>query len=218
MPRYVCIDIEATSIDGAAEYLEPVSAPANYKDADKIKAYMAEAQRAALDKCALDPDLARIVAIGISIPEMDEPVIITAKDEAQERELLRRTWEAIGTRTIIGYNVLGYDLLVLLRRSLYLGVPALPIQVDKYRHPQVIDLIQVTSFNGAIKFRGLKFYAKRLGLKINDAIQGKDIPALVAAGKWDEVNAHVKSDVELTVALARELGVIPKPVQAVGAF
>jgi hypothetical protein len=208
MQRHVVIDIEATGIADAAEFLEPVAAPSNYRDPEKIAAYIAEANLAAVGKCALDPDLARIVAIGIVVPEAGTSVVLTAKDEEQERNLLAATWAALRGHVTVGYNVLGYDLPVLLRRSLYLGVPAPAIQIDKYRHPTVIDLMQVLSFNGAIKFRGLKFYTKRFGIPVSDTITGAEIPKLVEAGQWDQVIAHVTADVEATVALARKLGVI----------
>lgn len=211
-PRYRIVDIEAASIDGAADFLEPVSAPANYKDPAKIADYIAEAQQAALSKCALDPDLARIVAVGIADPLDGGVQVITARTEAEERALLTLTWQALaGQTTIVGYNILGYDLPVLLRRSLYLGVQAPAIQIDKYRHPSVIDLMQLLSFNGAIKFRGLKFYAKRFGLPCEDTVSGADIPALVAAGDFAKVESHVTSDVRLTLALAARLGVVKVP-------
>ncbi|MPZ20110.1 MAG: hypothetical protein GEV06_19665 [Luteitalea sp.] len=208
-PRYRVLDIEATGIDSAAEFMEPIEAPSNYKDPAKIAAYIAEAQQAALGKCALDPDLARVVAVGIADPETGKVGVITADSEAQERTMLAEVWRQVqGQTSIVGYNILGYDLPVLLRRSLYLGVPAPAIQIDKYRHPSVIDLMQLLSFNGAIKFRGLKFYAKRFGIPLDDAISGADVPALIAAGKWAEVCAHVRSDVEVTLALARRMGVL----------
>ena len=37
---------------------------------------------------------------------------------------------------------------------------------------------------------------------------GAIVPALVAAGEWEKVVAHVTSDLHLTVALARRLGIV----------
>jgi hypothetical protein len=208
-PRYRIVDIEATGIDDAAEFMEPVEAPSNYKDQAKIDAYKEEARKAQLTKCALDPDLARVVAVGMADPATGIVQVESVRDERDEAEMLDRVWKGLaGHTTIVGYNVLGYDLPVLLRRSLYLGVPAPSIQIDKYRHPSVIDLMQLLSFNGAIKFRGLKFYAKRFGIPCDDAVSGADIPALVAAGAWAMVETHVESDVRLTMALAARMGVV----------
>ena len=58
----------------------------------------------------------------------------------------------------------------------------------------------------------LTAFCRRFGIPVTDEIAGKDIPAMVAAGEWDKVVSHVTSDVELTVALARRIGVVqPQP-------
>ena len=206
---HLVIDIEAASIADAEQYLEPASAPANYKDEAKIAAYIAEANQQALSKCALDPDLARIVALGMCDPQTGVVDVLTANSEASEGVLLTTLWERLrGQVTVIGYNVTGYDLPVLMRRSLYLGVTAPQIQIDKYRHPTVIDLMQVLSYNGAMKYRGLAFYLKRFGIPHTDTTTGADIGALVSTGDWAAIEAHCRADVEATVALARRIGVI----------
>ena len=56
--------------------------------------------------------------------------------------------------------------------------------------------------------RRLKSYARRYGLTVDDAVDGKEIPALVEAGDWDAVRSHIESDVRLTVELAQRLGVM----------
>ena len=206
---HLVIDIEAVGIEDAAAYLEPVSAPSNYKDEAKIAAYIAEAQQQALSKCALDPDLARIVALGMSDPQTGAVDVLTANSDLEEASLLTALWSGLrGQVTVIGYNVIGYDLPVLMRRSLYLGVKAPSIQIDKYRHPTVIDLMQVLSYNGAMKYRGLAFYLKRVGIPHDDTVTGADIGRLVAEGNWPAVEAHCLNDVTATTALARWMGVI----------
>ena len=42
------------------------SAPSNYKDEDKIAAYIAEKQAESLKTAALDPDYGKIIAIAFS--------------------------------------------------------------------------------------------------------------------------------------------------------
>jgi hypothetical protein len=38
----IVLDIETVGLPDAASYMEPVTAPANYKDPEKIAAYVAE--------------------------------------------------------------------------------------------------------------------------------------------------------------------------------
>lgn len=208
----IVLDLETVAIDGAAALAEPVSAPANYKDPEKIAAYIAEAQRAQLDKAALYPWTARIVALGYVDTDGDE-TIVCCQDEAQEAAALAAFWPATWnsderfTRPIIGFNHRAFDLPVLLARSLLLGVKAPLLNLDRYRTPHT-DLMEKLTWFGAIPARSLTWYAKRFGLGVADTVKGSDIARLVADGQWDAVTAHCRSDVRLTRALAERLGVI----------
>lgn len=214
-------DCEAVAIDGAAEYLEPSSAPAHYKDEAKIAAYCEQAQREQLAKAALDIDLARIVALGVLSDNAAEPVVNCARDERDERSILVWFWSIVTPGpvrpTLIGFNCIGYDLPLLLRRSLYLGVSAPRLPINKYRHDGIVDLMLSLSFDGAQKYRGLTFYRKRFGLVgiPADEMTGKDIAGLYAARNWVGIEAHCWADVLTTAALARRIGVLASVAEVV---
>src|SRR5687767_7784147 len=119
----IVFDCEAVAIDGASTYLEPVEAPANYKDPLKIAAYQEEERAKQLGRCALDPDLARIVALGTYCGGVETVRVLLT--ESQEAHALLDFWEQVRPYPfprLIGYNVIGYDLPLMMRRSLYLGV------------------------------------------------------------------------------------------------
>ena len=208
----IVLDVEAVAIDGAGDYLEPVEAPANYKDPAKIEAYKLEKQAELLSRAALDPDLARICALGTEQNGVEQVQIIT--NEGEEREAIEAFWDRVRpypwTR-LVGFNICGYDLPLLMRRSLYLGVKWPAVSIGRYKHPDVDDLMLALSFDGALKFRGLPFYAKRMGLSVEDTHTGADVAALMAAGDTAAVAAHCLSDLRLTRALAERLGVL-KPL------
>lgn len=209
-PPFV-FDIETAAIRGAREYLETPTAPANYKDADKIAAYIEEKQAEQVNKAALDPDLTRIVCLGLQRDEDAAPVTMIAKDEDGERELLRAFWDHVGTpaATLIGFGILTYDVRVLLRRSLYLGVKPAHLAIDKYRHPGIVDLMDELSFHGAEKYHSLNFYIRRFGLgPFEDDITGDGIGLSVAVGDWDTVARHCRIDVQKETALAKRIGVL----------
>jgi uncharacterized protein YprB with RNaseH-like and TPR domain len=210
--RYV-IDIETTGLPEAAEYAtEPISAPSNWKDPDKIAAYVAEKQAEQVAKAGLDLDLCRVVAVGLQRDGAKGVQVMTAGDEAEERGLLTALWSQllkVQHPVLIGFNHVAFDLPVLMRRSLYLDVAYPRLSLDKYRTPH-IDIMQHLTWNGLVRARSLKFYARRFGISIDDPVSGADIGALVEAGDWDKVISHVTSDVELTAALARRIGVIPQ--------
>lgn len=197
-------DIETAPLPDAADYLEPAEAPANYKDPAKIAAAIAEKNAENLAKCGLDCDLCRIVAVGAQLEGSDIETV-TAND-ATEAQMLAWFWRLAAGRHLVGFNCLGFDLPVLLRRSLYLGITTPELQIDRFKHPQVTDLMQLLSFNGTVKFRGLAFYAKRFGFNVADALTGADVALAVTEGRWSEVEAHVKADIEKTALLASKLG------------
>lgn len=204
----IVFDVETAPLPEAAEYLEPATAPANYKDPEKIAAYIAEANAVALSKCSLDVDLCRVVAIGYQIEGDPEPQAVLATGGAgwSEDGLIRAFWAVSAAHHLVGFNCLDFDLPVLLRRSLYLGVPTPLISLDKYRHPQVTDLMQEFCFNGKLRARSLAFYVKRFGIAVADPMTGADVAQAVAESRWRDVEAHVRADVEKTVRLAARLG------------
>ncbi len=204
----IVFDIETAPLDDAADFIEPATAPANYKDPAKIAEYIAQAQTTALASCALDVDLCRVVAVAWWEEGHQKPISLVGIDEALT---LRRFWVTAEDRHLIGFNCLGFDLPVLLRRSLYLGVNVPMIQIDRFKHPQVTDLMQVLSFNGALKYRGLAFYCRRFGIEVPDPMTGADVGAAVAAQRWAEIAAHVEADVQKTARLATRLGLFTMP-------
>lgn len=208
------LDIETYTLDDAKNFIEEPSAPANYKDPLKIAAFIEEAKARELSRCALNLDLCRIVAIGFA-SDAGEGVYVM-QDEAEEASRLIEMWEIIArTPQIIGFNLLSFDLPVMIRRSQYLGIASVGLNLDKYRTAH-LDLMEFLSFRDKEKRRSLDFYCKRFGIAIPDTTTGKDIDALVKAGEWGAVEAHCRADVQKTAALARRVGVLAPAREAAG--
>lgn len=206
----IVIDIECIGSPDAAEFLDPVHAPSTYKDPIKIAAYIEEKARERVEKAGLEPDLCEIVAVGWQHP--DTAAIVYTRDKSDEGELIAALWGEIDNRAVIGFNVLSYDLPVLIRRSQLLGEKYPNLNLDRYRTPHV-DLMQKLTFNGALTYRSLGFYARRFGIPSTDQTSGADIAQMVAAGDWTGVASHCRADVEKTAALARRLGWLPAAVE-----
>jgi|SRR6185436_5221110 len=222
--RHLILDIEAVAIADVETYLEPVSAPSNYKDPDKIAAYIVEETKRRIDKAALDIDLARIVTIGYKLvtfgshdgeePESEEAHVMLCRDEIQEMTNLGILWDTFwrvyipGNTIAVTFSGLSYDLPLLLRRSLYLGVKSPRLQLDRFKHQDVIDLMQILSLDGRLTWHSLKFYAQRFGIQVDDELTGADIGAAVTAGDWAAVEKHCAADVQTTYLLAKRMGVL----------
>lgn len=208
------VDVECVGIDRAQDYLEPVEAPDNYKKPEAIEKYIAEATAKAIDRCGLDPDLCKIVALGLGFVAGGDHVTI-CRNEGEEADALKRLWRHVepssGIQPILSFNGFGYDLPVLMRRSQYLGVAHPVISLDRYRSPH-IDLMQRLTWNGAIKAHKLSFYASRFGWPIVDTVDGSQIAALVKAGDWAAVESHCLNDLAQTRFIAQKLKLIPSGV------
>lgn len=213
--RLLILDLETVGLVEAKDWLEPLSAPSNYKDESKIAEYIAKAEAERLDKLALDIDCNRIVAMGFVDAAGGDPTVFLMKDEFEERELLKQFWSIytqVSNTRLVTFNGHRFDLPVLMRRSMYLDVKHPILNIDRYRSEH-IDVWNKLSFNGAIPAHSLKFYAKRLGIGTLDKVDGSQIGELVKADtaeSWQAVYDHVLSDVGLTHAIAMRLGYVPK--------
>lgn len=217
---WLVFDIETGPIPDVAVYLtDPIEAPANYKDPLKIAAYVAEKRQEQIARAALDLDLCEVMAIGIGLPLAN---YVQTRTTTSEADMIRGFWRFVTNLyreggVLVGFNILAFDLPVLLRRSLYLGLETPSINMDRYRHDGVIDVLDVLTFTGRHKMRSLGFYCRRFGVPYDDSVKGEDVPQLVAESKWDAVTAHVRGDVAATSALAHRMGVIyvPEPEQVI---
>lgn len=211
----VC-DIETCGLPNAADFLEPVQPDGRLTDKAKIDADIRAKEQARLQKLALDWNVGRIAALAWWTEDFGTTVRL-CRDEVAEAAALMEFWRDSRHRTIVGFNVKGFDLKFMTQRSRYLGVPYPVLDFSKYSRKGITDLFLDLTFGdgtydqGCMR-RSLKAFAKRFGLPVDDAINGAEVPALVSAGEWDKVAEHVKSDVALTVALARKLGVVAAEV------
>lgn len=215
---WMVFDIETCPMPSCGEYLtDAIEAPSNYKDPAKIAAYIEEKRAKQIADAGLDLDLCEIVAIGWALP--DAEVYAQTRETTSEADMLSGFWRFVqavqrDSGNLVGFNCLSFDLPILLRRSLYLGIPTPKVHLDKYRHEGVIDVASVLTFDGRMTWRSLSFYAKRFGIPHDDSVKGEQIAQLVADGKWADVAAHVRSDVATTAALAQRIGLIYQPTAA----
>lgn len=227
----IVFDIETAPLPNVRDFLDPpdlddIQAPSNYVKQDAIDGYidrerakrLADFEKDCTAKAALDFNCARIVALGMWVSEKRS--VRWMNTEEQEAYAIAEFWNAAKHRLIVGFCIRAFDLPMLMQRSRYLDVPHPALDLGRYaRGTGVLDLYDLLTFNDlrgeTIMPRSAKSFARRFGIPVTDEIDGKEIPALVAAGNWDAVAAHVTADVQMEVAIARRLGVIqaqPEPV------
>jgi len=182
-------DIETVPNVEALDFEPEFKAPANYKDEEKIQAYIAEQRAEWHNKMALDPDLGMVRAIGFGT---DSEITSLLKDE---KEMLTEFWDVLAGENGIscGYNIIGFDYPFLLRRSMALGVkvPVMP-DLRKYGNNHTIDLMLILYPTG---YKGLKWVTKRYGIpNVLPELKGDIVEFMTD----DLVEKYVRNDVWMT--------------------
>lgn len=177
------LDIEtAPNRDMVAHVDAPIpatadDAPKNYKNPETIDNWIikenANRNAAYIDrigKMSLDIDFARITELGYALGDGDVQVS-QVSEEKSEWDVLHDFWAAMRTSAsrICGFNILGFDLPIILRRSLMVHVtPTCAIDMRRYSTASVIDLMQLFYHWGQApgpRYRGLKAICEMHGIE-----------------------------------------------------
>lgn len=199
--RKLFFDIETEVNPPAVELLDDPKPPSNYKDPEKIAAYVEEQKQERIKTAPLDPDLGKITAIAFRLQLTDKTTafLLGDPDTPTETDLIKMFWQqfSIARGYTCGYNILGFDLPYLLRRSMDLGItiPFFPNLV-KFRTEPTTDLMAILYNWGQAK--GLKWVCKRYGIP-------NPLPDLngahYAAMDPDTRRAYVANDVAMVCGL-----------------
>lgn len=196
----------------------------NLKDPEKVAAKIAEAEanhrRDFFDKAALDPLTGRVVAIGVLVfdalgedgmqcSDSSRCLILGHEDEAQTlREFWALTQAEMGRMNpMIGFNIFGFDLPFLFRRSWKRRVPIpFGLRRGRYWGDQLIDLRDVWQLGDRQARGSLDSIAKHLGVGAKNG-DGKAFAELWRSDR-KQAEAYLRNDLDLTVRIAHALGVV----------
>ena len=199
------LDIETEANPEAIEYLPDPQAPKNYKDPDKIKAYVDGKRQEQIAKAALDPDFGMITAAAIRIGIDGRTVGWLADNPYSEAHLLHILWACMDSTMshVCGYNIIGFDLPYIIKRSFALGIkPTVYLDLRRYQQRPTTDLMQLLAHWDREKIKSLKFVCKRYGIE-------NPLPELdgsqYAEMDTDTRLAYVKNDVDMTVELYKRM-------------
>jgi hypothetical protein len=205
----IFIDIETIPGETKPKAHE-VSAPANYKDPEKIRAYQESNVDDAYRKQSLDSMTGRIWCIGVAID--DGPV--TAWVDNSERALLEHLSDYVKEAdpahkeiTWVGHNAAGFDMKWIWRRAIKYDLPYLLfyIQNDRYRG-NIKDTMLMWSCGDSRDYVSLDKLARFLGLgNKTSGMDGSKVYDLWMEDKQSECAEYCKQDVALTRAVYRKL-------------
>lgn len=213
MQKRLFFDIETAINPDAIDLMPEPAAPANLKDPEKIAAAIEEKRREMIEKAALDADFGRILSIGYSTGDGDGIHVMVNEDvypdtfpyNRSEEQMLKAFWDRFKecNGACVGYNILGFDLPYLMRRSMALGIklPFIP-NLAKFRTEPITDLMMILYNWGSDKYKSLKQVAKLYG--IENGAPGVD-GSTVAKLDPDQLITYQISDVQMVMSLYEKM-------------
>ena len=207
-----------------------------YKHDAAVAAYEQETREAAIayanaarDRAPLDPTTGSIVAIGyLGVTAGAEPKIridgvgdmgsadpMAAQSPRTERDLLVSFWQMFqkalaSNRTLVGHNILEFDMPFIARRSWILDV-GVPLAATSKNSPLIADLMKIWLCGarwGSVE-ANLNHIAKMLGVGEKNG-NGADFARLWhgAPEERQQARAYLVNDLTMTYHVARRMGVV----------
>lgn len=220
----VCDYLEESLRDDLTKALESVTAPANYKDTDKIAEFCAnkraslqaefmEKLKQKIESTGLDGSFGHVFCIGWALDDgsittsygMDERAVLGNFARAMSRVPATQLYQT----TVVGHNVSAFDLRFLLQRHIVNGVRpeaviARAAQAKPWESEKVFDtMVQWAGVGNRISLEKLC-----LALSVptpKGEFDGSMVWQYVQDGKHDEVARYCERDVEATRAVHRRM-------------
>ncbi len=207
----IVVDIETVAFPW--ESFDPVRQEYLLKFAEGEK----EAQET-IEKMALYPLTARIVAIGMMNPDAGGGCVYYISDETTETEIdgsklipgtelacIEAFWKILKNfNQIVTFNGRGFDCPFLMLRSAILQLKPqrnlMPYRYDSKLH---CDLLDQLTFYGSVRKFNLDFYCKAFGIQSpkTQNVVGSDVHKLFIEGRYREIATYCLGDVRATSEL-----------------
>lgn len=206
----IFIDIETRPPTGWTDEQKSalVKPPGNYRKQETIDRYILDHREEAYRRLALDPMLGEVLCVGVAI-EDDDPIVIYEDTEQKTLETLWRGLEGRVGYSLVGHNLVEFDLPFIARRALRHGLDGLCRRVwcsRRYGSPMFIDTL--------VHWRGPQFKARgsltavceflRIE-RLPDQLMGGQVFDAVRAGDRRGIIEHCMDDVKVTREVYRRL-------------
>ncbi len=202
MKPYWILDIETGPLPESVqrEIAPGFEAGRNLKDPEKIKAAVAEKEAAWLAGAALDPTRCEILAVGVAEAALDTPEVLLGP----EKDILDRVRHFATLyleQTVVGHNLLGFDIPMLCRRMWRHGIapPNRWLDCSSWRAKWAFDTMLVWSCGNRDQRIGLDALAWHLGVGRKEG-SGADFAKLFETDKAKALE-YLRNDLALTEAV-----------------
>lgn len=195
------LDIETAPLPSDKLAVPEFKAPANLKDPAKIEAAIAEKRKEWEATLALHAETARVLVVGTMKAGGEW---ITADRDSGEEAILSWAWSVIKSNDIIiGHNLRGFDLPLLIRRSYILGVKVPPVMEGRFLARKFVDTMDAWAC-GTQERISLANLARVLGVGEKSG-SGADFASLYQTDRKAAL-AYLENDLRLTWAVAERMG------------
>lgn len=199
MKPYLVIDIETRGYPEAIQReVMPTEWPlGNVKDPEKVKSAIAEKEQAWLAGAALDASRSEILAVGMAGAGLDAPTV-TEGPERGILEYVRACATEYSDLTLVGHNLLGFDVPVLCRRMWRHGInpPVQWLDCTPWRAKWAFDTMLAWTCGNRDQRIGLDLLAWHFGIGRKQG-SGGDFSKLYETDKAKAI-AYLRNDLELT--------------------
>lgn len=193
-----------------------VKPPATIKKQESIDKWYKEKSGDAFDKAyektVFDGMTNHIICASVAIDSQD-PYTVYSADPSEELALLECLYDYLATwaddygNVIIGHNVLGFDLNVIKKRSIILGLRPefkLPYDAKPWSDNVYDTMLRWDSKN----FTSQDKICQALGIKGKGDMDGSKVYQYWKDGKHDEITAYCQDDVETVRKLYKKMKIV----------
>lgn len=218
----VVIDIETNGQD--FDSLEP-----SIQDYLLKNAASDEEKKLIREQTGLSPLTGEIITIGMLNPDtgrghvlfQDAGTRVATWEEddivfqsGSEEQILKIFWDEVAAYSqVITFNGRGFDAPYLILRSAVRGVAVtknlMPPRFQSYEH---LDLLEQLTFFSATRRYNLDMYCKAFGIPTpkDGGLEGKEVSAAYAAGRYVDIAKYNARDIVATAALYKKLQLVMK--------
>lgn len=201
------LDIETLpAVMDDAEKAALVSAPANYKDPEKIAAWIADNAESEYRKTSFDPLSGRLLCVGYAYGDEDVRVAYDASGEGAIFDELHAALVNRQAPIWVGHSVAGFDLLWLKLHALKQRHPIAPLIPFAKWDKRVEDTKEMAAGPDPRNGRKLSDLARFFDIgEKGSGLDGSKVYDAWLAGEHERIAAYCAQDVALTRSLHRIL-------------
>lgn len=209
-----------------AKIEESITPPGNISKADTIAAWVAEKKpdlvKEAIAKTSFDGATGHVCCIGWAWDDGKATTHVIDSIESEKDMLygvmgqlvLEASATSYGSPTVIGHNVVNFDIRFLWQRAIVLGV-RMPFWFPRDPKPWGNDVFDtMTAFAGSRNMIGMDRLCEALGMEGKGEIDGSMVAKLWDEGQYQTIADYCAADVERTRAIHRRMMVAYGQVEA----